>query len=88
MTTTTRSTFHKALIASTLLLVVASLLPVLFGAGATYFAGAAIGGSFFLFKAWQLARAPSRKTAMASFFASLLQLTLLLIAAMVDALVF
>jgi protoheme IX farnesyltransferase len=74
--------------ASTVVLVGVSLLPMLFGAGPIYFAGALIGGGYFLFKAWHLARAPSRKTAMASFFASLLQLTLLLMAAMVDALVF
>lgn len=74
--------------ASTLALVGVSLLPVFFGAGIIYLAGALTGGAFFLFKAWRLAQAPSRETAMASFFASLLQLTLLLMAAMVDSLVF
>ncbi len=78
----------KIVFASTLALVVVSLLPFFFGAGPIYLAGALTGGIFFLFKAWQLAASPSRKTAMGSFFASLLQLTLLLMAAMVDALVF
>ena len=70
---------------SALALVLMSLLPVFFGAGAIYFFGALAGGGNFLFKAWKLARAPSRSTAMASFHASLIQLCLLLIAAMIDA---
>lgn len=74
--------------ASTIALVGVSLLPVFFGAGLIYFAGALIGGAHFVRKAWQLARAPSRKTAMSSFHASLVQLSLLLLAAMTDALLF
>jgi len=68
------------------LLVAASLLPVFFGAGPVYLAGAAIGGAAFLRKAWALARHPSRETAMSSFFASLLQLSLVLAGASVDGL--
>ncbi len=74
--------------ASTLALVGVSLLPVFFGAGLIYFAGALAGGAYFIRKAWQLARAPSRKTAMSSFHASLAQLSLLLLAAITDALLF
>ena len=74
--------------ASTLALVGVSLLPVFFGAGLIYFAGALTGGAYFVRNAWQLARAPSRKTAMSSFHASLAQLSLLLLAAMIDALLF
>lgn len=69
---------------STVGLVLVSLLPVFFGAGVVYFAGAAIGGAHFVRKAWLLARQPSRKTAMASFFASLLQLSLVLAGASLD----
>lgn len=78
----------RIVFASTLALVGVSLLPVFFGAGPVYFAGALIGGAHFIRKAWQLARAPSRKTAMGSFHASLAQLSLLLLVAMVDALLF
>ena len=74
--------------ASALVLVGVSLLPVFFGAGPIYFAGALAGGAHFVHKAWLLARAPSRKTAMRSFHASLAQLSLLLLAAMTDALLF
>ena len=69
---------------STVALVAASLLPVFYGAGPLYLVGAATGGAFFLRKAWILARQPSRKTAMGSFFASLVQLSLVLVAASVD----
>lgn len=72
---------------STAALLLASLLPGLFGAGPVYLAGALAGGAYFLHKARALARAPSRKTAMASFFASLLQLSLLLGAASIDGLI-
>ena len=74
--------------ASAVVLVGVSLLPVFFGAGLVYFAGALGGGAHFIRKAWQLARTPSRKTAMSSFHASLVQLSVLLLAAMGDALLF
>lgn len=77
----------RAVFASTVALVAASLLPGWFGAGPVYLAGAAIGGGWFLVKSWRLARAPSRQTAMGSFFASLLQLSLLLGAASIDGLI-
>lgn len=72
--------------AGTFALVGVSLLPVFFGAGPIYLAGAVTGGAYFIHKAWQLARAPGRMTAMHSFHASLAQLSLLLLAAMGDAL--
>lgn len=72
---------------STVLLVVASLLPAWFGAGPFYLAGAVVGGAFFIVKAWRLASHPSRATAMGSFFGSLVQLGLLLLAAGIDGLI-
>jgi len=71
---------------STAALASTTLLPGLFGAGPVYMAGALAGGGYFVAKAWLLARAPSRKTAMGAFFASLLQLSLLLAAATLDSL--
>ncbi len=76
----------QIVLASTIALTLASLLPVFFGAGPIYLAGAAIGGGHFTYKAWQLAREPSRKTAMGAFFASLVQLSLVLVAATADGL--
>ncbi|MDD5175609.1 MAG: heme o synthase [Sterolibacterium sp.] len=70
---------------SALLLVAASLLPAWSGCGVIYLGGAVAGGGYFLVKAWQLAQNPSKKTAMSSFFASLLQISLLLLATILDA---
>jgi protoheme IX farnesyltransferase len=70
--------------ASTLALVAASLLPLLFGAGWIYGLGAVAGGAHFVVRAHALARAPSRATAMRTFFASLVQLSVLLGAASLD----
>ncbi|HXE46901.1 MAG TPA: heme o synthase [Ramlibacter sp.] len=72
--------------ASTLALVAASLLPLAFGAGWVYAIGAAGGGAHFVHKSWRLARQPNRATAMGSFFASLIQLSALLVAATIDGL--
>ena len=71
--------------ASALVLVAASFLPLLFGSGWLLGAGALLGGAHFLRKTRALARTPSRKTAMAAFFASMVQLSLLLLAVVVDA---
>jgi len=71
---------------STAALASTTLLPGLFGAGPVHMAGALAGSGYFVAKAWLLARAPSRKTAMGAFFASLLQLSLLLVAATLDSL--
>ena len=71
---------------STIALVLASLLPMLFGAGPIYLAGAAIGGVYFLIKARALDKSPDRGTAIGSFLASLLQLSLLLAGACLDSL--
>jgi len=72
--------------ASTVALVAASLLPLAFGAGWVYAIGAAGGGAHFVHKSWRLARQPNRATAMGSFFASLIQLSALLVAATIDGL--
>ncbi len=74
----------RVVYASTIALLVASLLPALFGAGWVYTAGAAAGGLLFVREARALAQAPSRRTAMRTFFASLVQLSLLLIVASID----
>lgn len=75
----------RAILYSTIALVAASLLPVFFGLGPLYLAGAGVGGAYFIYKAWQLAQAPSRKTALGCFHSSLMQLTLVLTTAIIDA---
>jgi heme o synthase len=71
--------------ANAVLLVAVSLLPLAFGAGWVYGAGALIGGLHFVRKTYALARAPERKTALAAFFASMVQLSVLLAAVVIDA---
>lgn len=63
------------------LLVAATLVPVVLGLGLAYLLVALGAGAFLLSRTGALARAPSRRTAMASFFASLVQLALVLGAA-------
>ena len=74
----------QVILASTVLLVASSLVPLALGMGPVYAAGALAGGALFLRGAWRLASAPSKATARASFRASLVQLTLLLVAAIAD----
>lgn len=74
----------RAVLWHTVALVACSLVPFWFGLGWLYLAGAAGGGAWFVYRSIQLARAPSRATAMNAFFASLIQLSLLLVFAALD----
>lgn len=74
----------RAILASALLLVLASLVPFFFSLGWTYLVAAAAGGGFFLWRCLALVRRPMRMTARAAFFASLVQLCAVLFGAMLD----
>lgn len=77
----------QAILFNSLILVFVSILPFFYGLGWIYLISAVLGGGLFLYRNLQLLAAPaSKKVAMASFFASLIQLTLLLIGAVVDSL--
>jgi protoheme IX farnesyltransferase len=71
--------------ASALALVAVSLLPLAFGGGWVIAVGALSGGWHFLRKTHALARRPERQPALAAFFASMVQLSALLAAVVVDA---
>ncbi|MCW5611556.1 MAG: heme o synthase [Rubrivivax sp.] len=71
--------------ANTVLLVAASLLPALFGAGPAYLVAALLGGAHFLRHTRRLARDPQRAHAMRAFFASMVQLAVLVAGVAVDA---
>jgi protoheme IX farnesyltransferase len=73
-----------AILAHTVALVALSLAPLAYGMGWTYAIGAGIGGGLFLFTSLRLVFRPQRRAALANFFASLIQLTLLLSAGIVD----
>lgn len=74
----------RIIVINTVALVVVSLIPAFTGMGVIYLAGAAIGGFYFIYKSLLLLRDPNPKTAIACFLASLVQLSLLLVTAMVD----
>ncbi len=65
-------------------MVACSLALALLGPGWVYLACAALGGALLIQRAWRLARAPSRASALASFHASLIQLSLLLLGTIGD----
>lgn len=74
----------RAIYASAVLLVAASLTPFLFSLGTLYLASAAAGGIFFLLRCKALVQRPGRDTARAAFLASLVQLGAVLAGAMLD----
>ncbi len=73
-----------AILGHTVALVVLSLVPVAYGLGWIYLLGAVSGGGWFIIKSIALVRRPGPAAAMANFKASLLQLGLLLTAAILD----
>jgi protoheme IX farnesyltransferase len=75
----------RAVLAGTIMLVAASLVPAFCGLSWLYLGAALLGGGYFLAKSAALVRNPCRQTAMANFHASLMQLTLLLAAGIADA---
>ena len=74
----------RAIYASAWLLVAASLLPAWYSMGGIYLVSAAAGGAFFLLRCRALVQRPGRETARAAFLASLVQLSAVLLGAMVD----
>jgi protoheme IX farnesyltransferase len=74
----------KVILWHTIAVVTVSLLPVLFGMGPLYMAGAVVGGVFFLRRSIELVREPGPEAASRNFYASLLQLGLLLLATIMD----
>ncbi|HEX6142842.1 MAG TPA: heme o synthase [Geminicoccaceae bacterium] len=72
------------ILAHTVVLSLLALLPLAFGQGWIYGLGALVGGAYFTWRSIELVRAPGPARAMRNFFASLVQLTLLLIAAILD----
>ena len=74
----------RAILAAAWLLVIVSLAPAAFGLGFPYLATAAAGGAFFLLRCKALVRRPGRETARRAFFASLVQLSAVLVGAMLD----
>ena len=72
------------ILAHTVILSLVSLIPAWYGMGAIYLTGAAIGGAIFTWTSVALVRNPDRSHALRNFFASLLQLCLLLGGAIIE----
>lgn len=72
---------------SSVALVATSLLPLFYGTGWIYLTAAATGGAYFLFRSVQLARNPTPRAAMTNFIGSLIQLSLLQLAIILEAFV-
>jgi protoheme IX farnesyltransferase len=79
-----QAVWTTAILLHTLALVAVSLLPLWYGKGLFYGLCAGAGGAFFVWKSVQLYREPGRRTALANFSASLVQLGLLVIGAVLD----
>jgi protoheme IX farnesyltransferase len=69
---------------NTLILVGISVLPFFYGMNWLYLAAALSGGGYFIYHNYLMILDPSPKVAMKSFFASLVQLVLLLVGAVLD----
>jgi len=74
----------RVILFNTAILVAVSILPVFFGMGGIYLAGAVLGGGYFIARAVLLTMDPSRANAIRCFLASLIQLSLLMAAAIID----
>ena len=73
-----------ATLGHTVALVLLSIVPYFYGMGWIYLIGAAAGGGYFIVKSVAFVREPGAKAAAINFKASLLQLSLLLMAAILD----
>jgi protoheme IX farnesyltransferase len=73
-----------AILLHTAALVAISLIPLWYGRGPIYGIGAGLGGAWFLWKSVELYLRPNRQTAMSNFFASLIQLVLLVLGVVLD----
>ena len=74
----------QVVLINTLTLVGISILPFFYGMSWIYLAAAAGGGGYFINHNWLMIKEPSPRVAMKSFFASLAQLVLLLVGAVLD----
>ena len=75
------------ILSQTVLLVLISFVPLLFNMGLIYFFPTFLGGIYFLWKSIILVSVPSKKNAMSNFFASFIQLGLLLLGCIAEGLV-
>jgi heme o synthase len=78
------SAWTLAILSHAAALLIISLVPLFYGYGPVCGVGAGLGGAYFLWKSWLLHQTPTKQNAMANFLASLVQLSLLIIAVVLD----
>lgn len=76
----------RVILAHAAVLAAVSLLPAVFGLGVVYLVCAALGGALFVGLCWRLAAQPTAENAMAAFFGSLVQLQLVIVGVLLEAL--
>jgi protoheme IX farnesyltransferase len=74
----------RVILAHTVALSLLALVPLAYGMGPIYALGAVAGGTLFTLRSIRLVREPTRANARANFHASLAQLSLLLLAAIIE----
>jgi protoheme IX farnesyltransferase len=74
----------RIILANTIILVGASVIPFFYGLGWIYLICAATGGGYFIFRNIELVRQPTKDKARVNFFASIIQLSLVLVGVLVD----
>ena len=74
----------RIILGHTILLVLVSLMPGFYGLGWMYLTGASLGGVYFIIKSIQLLNNPTKQTAMANFYASLIHFSVLMTALMLE----
>ena len=77
----------RVILAHAIVMVALSIVPVWYGMGWIYLLGAASGGVFFVYACFRLVQVPTVPSAWRAFAASIVQLGLLLVAAILDSLI-
>lgn len=78
------ATATRIILANTVILVAASIIPFFYGLGWIYLICAMAGGGYFIFRNIELVRQPTKEKARVNFFASIIQLSLVLVGVFVD----
>ena len=71
----------------TIVLVFVSILPAIYNMGIIYLAGVILGGSYFIWTSLLLSMKKTKDAAMKNFFASFIQLGLLLVIIIIDGII-
>lgn len=80
-------TAARVVFVNTVILVSLSLIPFFYGMGAIYLMGAMLGGGYFIYQNLLMLKSPTTAQSMQGFFASLIQLSFLLIGTVLDVII-